>query len=121
MGDATYIKGTYCCDLVEILRDGVWQEVPKIGDRRREGTVGSYNVDSWTDFGAHRTKEKSMSFPSILDGEEVETAVTRYLPLEAGEYRLRVQYILFSENDEAEIPEGKLEAVAYFTVTAPAE
>ena len=64
---------------------------------------------------------------SDREGNEIYRATTSYnyhVPsvfLEAGEYRLRVQYILFSENDEAEIPEGKLEAVAYFTVTAPAE
>jgi len=44
----------------------------------------------------------------------------RYIALEPGEYRVRIKYTATCGVDGVEIPEGQLEAVAYFTVTGEA-
>ena len=44
-----------------------------------------------------------------------------YMPLEPGLYRVRVKYRLYTDDENAYIPEEQLEAVAYFSVTAPTE
>lgn len=53
--------------------------------------------------------------------EEDYSGVLSYCSLNPGKYRLRVKYNVIAADKNVEIPEGQLEAVAYFTVTAPAE
>lgn len=112
-----HLKNSYCEDLVEKYQDGAWHEVPVCGN----GTwrTGLENFEIFASFGAHQTMEMSMSFLKIDSANH--TTIAHYEPLEAGEYRLRVKYFVVAKDESVEIPEEQLEAVAYFTVTAPAE
>ena len=60
-----------------------------------------------------------MSF--VPTDEEDYTGSLSYRSLNAGQYRLRVKYNALARDENVEIPEEQLEAVAYFTVTAPVE
>ena len=107
-------------EVLEIFEDGSWKTALTFGGYVREGALGN-NVGTTTP--KHQQHSETMRFwePTPNDIEEGEYATFRYLPLTAGKYRLRVRYSLHTEDESVEIPEGQLEAVAYFTVTAPAE
>ena len=116
--DVKYIKGTDCHGLIEIYEDGAWRDAPKFGKNERE-TLGNRVIGENTDFSAHQSKKYRMMFYEVDQDENF--TVTRYLPLQPGQYRLRLKCEVYAEDENVEIPEGQLEAVAYFTVTAPAE
>ncbi len=90
--------------LLEVLGDGVWKEAPTFGEIIHEEVA---RKDFWL-------KEQIGSDAAALMDK-------RYVALEPGEYRMRVKYTATCGVDGVEIPEGQLEAVAYFTVTAPTE
>lgn len=90
--------------LLEVLVDGVWTQAPSFGEIIREDDV---RMDFWK--------------PEQIESGAAELMDKRYIALTPGEYRMRVKYAITEAVDGAEIPEGQLEAVAYFTVTAPVE
>ena len=96
----TYADGNYDYSL-EIFKDGVWQQAPSFGE-----VIGTEdrNMVYWTD------EQIGNGAAALMD--------KRYRALEAGEYRARVKYSATCRLEGVEIPEGQLEAVAYFTVTA---
>ncbi len=106
----------YCEGTIEIFQDGTWQEVSKRG-------VEAKNEIDWgpmvTNHEAHHIWRGSMSF--VPTDEENYTGFLSYRSLNPGKYRLRVKYGAIAADENVEIPEGQLEAVAYFTVTAPVE
>jgi hypothetical protein len=90
--------------LLEILANGAWQEAPSFGEIVYEEVT---RKDFWK-------KEQMKSGAAALMDK-------RYIALEPGEYRVRIKYTATCGVDGVEIPEGQLEAVAYFTVTAPVQ
>ena len=113
----THIGGTNCTHLVEVYVDGVWKEVQCAGDLKRE-PLGNFSPDD-LDYQAHHTYDGKMTFYAAQEDSLVE--LQHYVPLEPGLYRIRVKYSLYTDDENAYIPEEQLEAVAYFTVTAPTE
>jgi len=106
-----YFPGTERIDLIEIHREGAWEEAPK----NLDGALMPYERIEVTDgYEAHDVWNRSINFSK----DKMRTA---YLPLEAGQYRLRVKYQVYKEDADTKFPSGTGEAVAYFTVTAPAE
>ena len=106
----------HCEETIEIFQDGTWQEVPKRGvEDRREIDWGPMV----TNHEAHHIWRGSMSF--VPTDEEDYIGILSYCSLNSGKYRLRVKYNAIAADENVEIPEGQLEAVAYFTVSAPAE
>ena len=106
----------HCEETIEIFQDGTWQEVPKRGvEDRREIDWGPMV----TNHEAHHIWRGSMSF--VPTDEEDYAGILSYCSLNSGKYRLRVKYNAIAADENVEIPEGQLEAVAYFTVSAPAE
>lgn len=89
---------------LELLENGEWKPCPIFGKVVGEG-VDKKNF--WT-------KEQ-------VESGVAELMDQRYIALEAGEYRVRVKYIAVCGVEGVEIPEGQLEAVAYFTVSAPVQ
>ncbi len=108
-------------DLLEIYVDGVWKQAPTFGEILvdRDGPYTFTEQDPY----AREDYQLGMNFwkPYQIEGGEPTLMGKRYLALTPGQYRLRVKYTLHTEDENVEIPEGQLEAVAYFTVTAPAE
>ena len=90
--------------LLEVLADGVWKQAPTFGEIIREDGA---RVDFW------RPEQIESGVAALMD--------KRYIALTPGEYRVRVKYVIVGEIEGAEIPDGQLEAVGYFTVTAPVE
>ena len=90
--------------LLEKQVDGAWVPCPTYGEIVRE------NVE-----------EKDFYLPEQTESGAADLMEKRYIALEAGEYRMRVKYTATCGVDDVEIPEGQLEAVAYFTVTAPVQ
>jgi len=108
-----YMSGCECRDLIEIYQNGVWEEVAQCGSGGLSGPV----LTVWGgDYAEHDTFQRDMVFY-----DEEAAHYLCYMPLEPGQYRLRVKYQAYAEDEGVEIPEGPFEAVAYFTVTAPAE
>ena len=112
--ESSHISGTDCTHLIEFYADGVWKEVRRVGHLRRELLV-NFSQEN-LDYQAHHTYDRKMIFYAEK-GSLVE--LQHYLPLEVGFYRIRIKYLLYTDDENAYIPEGQLEAVAYFTVTAP--
>ena len=108
-----YAGGNECRDLIEVYQDGVWMEAPRCGN-------GGLSVSGYVilggDYAEYDTFQRKMSFH---DKEEAHYLC--YMPLQPGQYRLRVKYAVEAADENVEIPKGQLEAVAYFTVTAPVE
>ncbi len=106
--------------LLEVFEDGEWKQAPTFGSYIREGNVANHPGATTQ---KHQEHSETMQFflPAPTETEVPDLASFRYLPLTQGSYRLRVRYSFYSEEQGVEIPEGQLEAVAYFTVTAPAE
>lgn len=106
-------------DLLEVCVDGVWRQADTFGEILvdRDGPYIHTEPDPY----ARESYRLGMYFwkPYQIQGGEPTLMGKRYLALEPGEYRLRVKYTLYTEVEGVEIPEGQLEAVAYFTVTAP--
>lgn len=105
-------------EVLEVLEDGEWRMAPTFGSYVREGPL-SNNAGASTP--KHQEHSKTMQFWDATPDEKedpVRVATFRYLPLTQGEYRLRVRYSFSTDDENAEIPEGQLEAVAYFTVIA---
>lgn len=106
--------------LLEVFADGVWKKAPSFGEILREDGGWSLDLyqelepgdDSWT-LGFWKRSQIEGGNPALMD--------KRYIALEPGEYRVRVKYAITEEIEGAEIPEGQLEAVAYFTVVEPKE
>ena len=113
----SYQDGTMCSKgMVEIFQDGTWREVPKRGvEDGRE----IYRGPLVTNHEAHHTWRRSLSF--VPADDEDYSGFLSYCTLNPGKYRLRVKYNAIAADENVEIPEGQLEAVAYFTVSAPAE
>ena len=108
-----------CINILEIYRDGEWQLAPMGGTGENLGNFADGNK---ADPKEHQVRKQEMEFsyiptktdnPELLDGG----ALKRYYPLEAGVYRVRVWYSVYTTDESVQIPEGQLEAVAYFTVT----
>lgn len=87
--------------LLEMHKDGAWVACPTFGEMVKEDVE---QRDFWLE------KQTQADAAALME--------KRYIALEAGEYRMRVKYTLTCGVDGVEIPEGQLEAVAYFTVTA---
>lgn len=110
----------YCHDLLEVYKDGKWQCAPVCGEA--EHLMAGGRTNSNADPREHEIKHFSMNFshvPGFHESSEEGNDLKRYCPLEPGAYRVRVQYFLETEDESVQLPQGKLEAVAYFTVTAP--
>jgi len=108
-------------ELLEVLVDGEWREAPTFGEilTDRDGPYTQTEPDPY----ARDSYQLGMNFwrPYQIEGGEPTLMGKRYLALTPGQYRLRVKYALHTNEQDVEIPEGQLEAVAYFTVTAPAQ
>jgi len=106
--------------LLEVFENGVWKQAPTFGERiLKEGgwSLSNYReiepVDNtWTQ-GFWRSAQIKGGNPALMD--------KRYIEPAPGKYRVRVKYAITEAIEGVEIPEGQLEAVAYFTVTAPAQ
>ena len=100
--------------LLEIYLNGEWQEAPDAMPENAiviERPVLPQKIFSGSkeDYVAHFAMEGT----SHVAGT--------YALLNEGAYRVRVQYSVFMDAPNVEIPQGQLEAVAYFTVVAPTE
>ncbi len=108
-------------DLLEVYEDGAWVQAPTFGEILvdRDGPYIFTEPDPY----ARESYELGMYFWKSyqIEGGEPTLMGKRYLALAPGQYRLRVKYTLHTDDESVEIPEGQLEAVAYFTVTAPAQ
>lgn len=105
-------------EVLEVLEDGEWRMAPTFGSYVREEALYNNAVASTP---KHQEHSKTIQFWDATPDEKedpVRVATFRYLPLTRGEYRLRVRYSFSTDDENAQIPEGQLEAVAYFTVTA---
>ena len=111
----------YCLNLLEVYKDGAWQTAPICGASSLLANFGTTNM---ADPAEHQVQRQRMEF-SHVDGEpgsfEWEDQLMRYCPLEPGVYRVRVQYDVYTDDENVKKPEGVPEAVAYFTVVAPTE
>ena len=101
-------------DVLEIYEDGAWRKVEVCGQGMTEiwyrRTIGE------------PTERKDYHIKMrFYDPEDGADRVLYYAYLKPGSYRLRVTYWIFTYDTNVYIPEGQLEAVAYFTVTAPTE
>ena len=118
-------EGNYAADenydyMLEIFEDGAWKQAPTFGEILREDGGWSLDLyqelepgdDSWT-LGFWKRSQIEGGNPALMD--------KRYIELVPGEYRVRVKYAITDEVAGVEIPEGQLEAVAYFTVVTPAK
>ncbi len=88
--------------LLELWEDGEWKQAPSFGEVLWEG-------NSW---------EKDFWKPEQIEGGNPALMDKRYIALTPGQYRARVKYVIVGDTGGAEIPEGQLEAVGYFTVIA---
>ena len=106
-------------DLLEVFVDGEWRAAPSFGEVMADRD-GSYTYTDQDPY-ARESHQLGMNFwkPYQIEGGEPTLMSKRYLALEPGYYRLRVKYTLHTEDESIEIPEGQLEAVAYFTVNEP--
>ncbi|MBE6630443.1 MAG: hypothetical protein E7624_06305 [Ruminococcaceae bacterium] len=110
---STYISGTDCTHLIEKYTKGAWEEAPYRGISKNEPTA-DFSPEE-LDYRAHHTYDGKMTFrtaPGVIATEP-----RHYLPLTPGIYRIRVKYSLYTDDENAHIPEEQLEAVAYFTVS----
>ena len=105
--------------LLEIRENGEWKKVPTFGKGISEILANREPGDPKL----HQTYKRSLTLwsPSEIEGKQSANTTLHYLALGAGEYRLRIPYTLHTQEEGAELPEGQPEAVAYFTVTAPAQ
>ena len=96
-------------DLLEVYSGGGWSQV---GQRGGGGTHTAWirSPQDPTERIAHHIKMRFV---------DRKTGGNGYIYLQPGFYRIRVQYSVSTDDENAYIPEGQLEAVAYFTVTAP--
>lgn len=114
----THFSASDFKDLLEVYVDGEWKEAPTFGEilTDRDGPYTYTEPDPY----ARENYGLGMNFwkPYQIENGDPMLMGKRYLALEPGYYRLRVKYTLHTEDEGAQIPEGQLEAVAYFTVTA---
>ena len=113
-----YFSPSMCCDQLEKYSNGKWVEARTQGNYGPGTQYPVYNQPSaeegeLPDADARTSYEITMEFYG--------KNMPYYMPLEPGLYRVRVKYRLYTDDENAYIPEGRLEAVAYFTVTAPTE
>ena len=101
-------------DVLEIYQDGAWHKVEVRGEGQREPLYQRVIGDPLE----RKDRHICMKF---YDPEVWDSVVKHYAYLKAGSYRLRVTYWIFTDDENAYIPEEQLEAVAYFTVVAPTE
>lgn len=106
-------------DLLEVYVNGEWKQAASFGEvlADRDGPYYGTDIDPYD----RESYRLGMNFwkPYQIEGGDPSLMGKRYLALEPGEYRLRVKYTLYTEDESVEIPQGQLEAVAYFTVGEP--
>lgn len=101
-------KNDFRTHRLEIYRDGAWQEAPTRGNFMTDRGM-MYAEDP--DPAAHRKCDFTIKLDPAESGASVQ-----YKPLEKGDYRLIVTYMLNTYQIGVTIPEGKHAALLYFTV-----
>jgi hypothetical protein len=99
---------------LEVFCDGEWQEAPIEGEKT---TAVLTNTPNTADPREHIAYDLEMELSHYTEGG---SRLKRYAPLTEGFYRLRVAYGVKAA-EGVSLPDETAEAVAYFTVTAPAQ
>ena len=111
-----HLNGTDCETLLEVYRDGIWEEALFSGGYIRDILGGGYGKAFVP------AEQQKIDFKmTFSDYPPDATANRSYAYLTPGLYRLKMKCHFYADQEKETAQDKSGFAVAYFTVTAPAE
>lgn len=111
-----HLMGTNCKTLLEVYRDGVWEEAPFSGGYERDVIEAGYGK------GFVPAEQQKIDFKMTFSNYPPDADSNRsYAYLTPGLYRLTMKCYFYADQEKETAQDRSGFAVAYFTVTAPVE
>ena len=108
-----HLMGTKCQTLLEVYRDGAWEEAPFSGGIERDVIEASYGKAFVP------AEQQKIDFKMTFSGYPSDAKTLRgYAYLTPGLYRLKMKCFFYADQEKETAQDRSGFAVAYFTVTA---